>query len=81
MSVKTLYEAYQQLPEAEKAYFLSLLIQAEDVHAIEENRYHEAMEELAAFLEQRIAHAENNGVSDKTPEDIAREVLRRNKAL
>ena len=36
-----------------------------------------AWEELMSFLDQRIAHAENGGVSTKTPNQIAEEVLRR----
>ncbi len=38
-----------------------------------------AWEELMSFLDKRIAHAENGGISTKTPNQIAKEVLRRNK--
>lgn len=40
-----------------------------------------AWDELMAFLQERITHAENGGISDKTPDQIANEVLRRNNAL
>ena len=37
--------------------------------------------ELMAFLRERIAHAESGGISDKTPDQIATDVLKRNNAL
>lgn len=40
-----------------------------------------AWNELMIFLKKRITHAENEGVSDKTLDQIANEVLKRNNAL
>lgn len=37
--------------------------------------------ELMVFLRERIAHVERGGVSDKTPDQIANEVLKRNNSL
>ena len=40
-----------------------------------------AWEELMDLLHERIKHAENGGISNRTPEQIAQDVLKRNNAL